>query len=194
MSNLSNLSDASREHTIAQFIADAHEVLAHGGVTESSLRALGDLLRRLAQLPDLIPDHDLAAMHGSDSSATVLHSDGAEAMTLVLAKFSPTAETPIHDHGSWAVACVVRGRDRYRHWERLDDSANPSHAELRLLYERELGPGDVVYWLDPPDDIHSQQGIDEPVWELLLFGKNAMIRPRHYFDPTTGAVRVALPQ
>jgi len=188
------MSDPSPEHTIAQFMADAHKVLARDGVTEATLRAIADLLRRLAQLPDLIPDHDLAAMHGTDSSATVLHSDGAEGTTLVLAKFSPTAETPIHDHGSWAVACVVRGRDRYRHWERLDDGADPGHAVLRLLYERELGPGDVVYWLDPPADIHSQQGIGEPVWELLLFGRNAMIRPRHYFDPTTGAVRVELPQ
>lgn len=76
----------------------------------------------------------------------------------------------------------------------MDNASDPNHAELRLLYEQELGPGEVVYWRDPPHDIHCQQGLGAPVWELVLFGKNAMVLPRHYFELETGSVRVALPQ
>ena len=133
-------------------------------------------------------------MHGTDSTAMVLRSEGMDAPTLVLAKFSPLSETPVHDHNTWAAACVVSGRDRYRHWERRDDGADDTKADVRLLYEKELGPGEIVTWLDPPRDIHSQQGIGGPVWELILFGRNAMALPRHYFEPATGAVRVAMPQ
>jgi predicted metal-dependent enzyme (double-stranded beta helix superfamily) len=106
---------------------------------------------------------------------------------LVLGLFSPRQETPVHDHNSWGIACVVQGRDRYRHWHHDDE------GHLKVLYEKMLGPGEFVVWLDPPHDIHSQQGIGDPAVELVLFGKNAMKTPRNYYDPETGKVRTALP-
>ena len=35
----------------------------------------------------------------------------------MLARFSPTKETTVHDHSSWGVVSVVNGHDRYRHGE-----------------------------------------------------------------------------
>jgi predicted metal-dependent enzyme (double-stranded beta helix superfamily) len=107
-------------------------------------------------------------------------------LTLMLAKFSPVEATPVHDHGSWGIACVIKGRDRYRHYQTVD-------GKVSLLYEKALGPGDFVTWADPPEDIHSQQGIDEPGWELVLFGKDVTKIPRRYHDLETGKVRTALP-
>ena len=170
----------------------ARELLA-GGVTVESLHAIGSALGAAALEPGFVPETELRSLHGSDSAATLLQSD-PDGLTLMLARFSPAEETPIHDHGSWGVACVVSGRDRYRGWGRLDDGSRPDRAEVRVIEERELGPGDFVTWLDPPRDIHSQQGVDEPALELVLFGRNVLKVPRHYFDPETGSVRVALPQ
>jgi len=65
---------------------------------------------------------------------------------------------------------------------------------VRLLYEKVLGPGNFVTWQEPPQDIHSQQGVGEPALELVLFGKNVMALPRRYFDLKTGKVTTALPQ
>ena len=102
----------------------------------------------------------------------------------MLARFPPDRATPIHDHGTWGLLCVARGTDRYVHWERLDDGSQTGHAELQIAFERTLGPGDVVSWLDPPGDIHSQQGHDgETAFELVFFGRNPMSSVRHYFDP-----------
>ncbi len=187
------MADVESTYSIEQFIADAQATVASTGVTESGLRAIGERLRRLSETQQLLPSSEMTSMHGTESTVTVLHSEGPEGLTLVLAKFTDQAPTPVHDHGAWAVACVVRGRDHYFAWERLDDGADPGHSRLRLASEHELVPGDVVYWLDPPHDIHSQQGIGGPVWELILFGRNTMIRPRHYFDAQTGDVREALP-
>jgi predicted metal-dependent enzyme (double-stranded beta helix superfamily) len=187
------MADVESAYSIEQFIADARATVASEGVTESSLRAIGERLRQLTETQQLLHTRELTPMHGTMSISTVLHSEGPEGLTLVLAKFIEEAPTPVHDHGAWAVACVVQGRDHYFAWERLDDGADPGHSRLRLVSERELAQGDVVYWLDPPHDIHSQQGIGGPVWELILFGKNTMIRPRHYFDTQTGDVREALP-
>lgn len=176
---------------VAAFVADAHDILADG-VSEAALLKVGERLRVLAQTPDLIPEGDLGGLHGGAASMTVLHSDGHDGLTLMLSKFPETAPTPIHNHNSWGVACVVSGRDRYQHFERLGDGSDHDHAELRLLYERELEPGDVAVWLDPPNDIHCQQGIGGPAWELVCFGLDITARPRQYFDLTTGAVRVQM--
>ena len=107
---------------------------------------------------------------------------------------APDAPTPIHDHGTWAVAHVLEGRDYYIQWERLDDRSDPERAELGVKNESVLGPGDSVYWYGPPHDIHSQQGKDGPAWELVLAGKNIMRTTRHYFDRDTGRVTEKKPQ
>jgi hypothetical protein len=63
-----------------------------------------------------------------------------------------------------------------------------------VQHEKVLGPGESVYWLDPPHDIHRQQGHEsEAALEVVLFGRDAMQTTRHYFDPETSLVRTASP-
>ncbi len=162
-------------------MASVRDMLAGG----ANLDAVGRLLAAESRRPGFVPEADMKSLHGSDSTFTILQSD-PDGLTLMLAKFSPKEETPVHDHGSWGVACVVRGRDRYRHYKTID-------GRVSLLYERELGPGDFVTWPDPPEDVHSQQGVGEAAWELVLFGKDVTKIPRHYHDLETGKVRTALP-
>jgi predicted metal-dependent enzyme (double-stranded beta helix superfamily) len=172
--------------TVAAFMDEARAMLA-GGVTEQSLHAVGQRLAQVGREKGFIPAAEMTHMHGGNSVSTILQSD-PDGLTLMLARFAPTEETPVHDHNSWGVACVIEGRDRYRHWELGAD------GNVHVLYEKELGPGSFVTWMHPPRDIHSQQGIDEPAVELVLFGTNVMVIPRRYYDPETGDVRTALPQ
>lgn len=171
---------------VADFMARARELLA-SGVDDESLAAVGRLLTEVSRDPAFIPQTELRSLHGGDTTSAVLQTD-PDGLTLMLARFSAQEETPVHDHSSWGVACVVQGKDRYRHWHHDDE------GRLKVLYEKELGPGSFVTWLDPPHDIHSQQGVGGPAFELVLFGKNTMIIPRNYYNPETGEVRTALPQ
>jgi len=164
----------------------ARDILA-GGVDEKNLETVGQLLSDVSREPGFIPAAEMKSLHGSDTTSAVLQTD-PDGLTLMLGRFSPKEETPVHNHNSWGIACVVQGRDFYRHWHHDDE------GRLKVLYEKELGPGMFVTWLDPPHDIHSQQGIDEPALELVLFGKNTMTIPRNYYDPESGKVRTALPQ
>jgi predicted metal-dependent enzyme (double-stranded beta helix superfamily) len=171
---------------VAEFMANARELLA-GGVTEESLAAVGRLLAESSRKPGFITEGEMRSLHGSESSFMLLQTD-PDGLTLMLSRFSPEAATPVHDHKSWGVACVVRGKDRYKHWELAPDGT------VRVLYERDLDPGSFVTWLGPPHDIHSQQGIEGDAMELVLFGKNVTAIARNYYDPATGKVRSALPQ
>jgi len=171
---------------VADFMVRARELLA-GGVEEHRLKAVGRLLAEASHEPGFITETEMRTLHGAGSSFTLLQSD-PDGLTLMFSRFLPDEETPVHNHGSWGVACVVSGRDRYRHWQ-LDSDGN-----VKVLYEKALGPGEFVVWLDPPHDIHSQRGIDEPAFELVLFGKNVTQIPRNYYDPETGKVRTAGPR
>jgi predicted metal-dependent enzyme (double-stranded beta helix superfamily) len=177
---------------VRDFMDEARAILARG-VNAERLTAVGHRLARAASQPGFIPDAELRSLHGGDSAASLLQTD-PDGLTLMLGQFSPREATPVHDHGSWGVACVVRGRDRYRHWQRLDDGSRPDRADVRVLYEKVLGPGEFVTWPEPPGDVHSQQGVDGPALELVLFGRNVLAVRRHYFDPETGSVRTDLPQ
>jgi predicted metal-dependent enzyme (double-stranded beta helix superfamily) len=178
--------------TVEDFMIEARAILARGVSTER-LTEVGRRLAQGASQPGFIPDTELRSLHGGVSAATLIQTD-PDGLTLMLGQFSPREATPVHDHGSWGVACVVQGRDRYKHWERLDDGSRPDRAQVRVLYEKVLGPGEFVTWLDPPGDVHSQQGVHGPALELVLFGRNVLEVPRHYFDPDTGTVRTDLPQ
>jgi len=98
-------------------------------------------------------------------------------------QFPPDRPTRVHNHGSWGVACIYQGHDLYTAWRREDSGHGPGHAKLTKVEERVLGPGDYAYWLDPPQDLHSQQGANgETAWEFVLFGHDTMGKPRLYFD------------
>ena len=49
----------------------------------------------------------------------------------------------------------------------------------------------VLWFHEPPHDIHSQQGVEGPVRELVYFGRNPNTRPRAYFDRPGGTVPYA---
>ena len=185
---------ADRADDWARLVADARAILDREGVTEAGLKAIGARLQREAGAIDVGTITGLKALHGSGSTSTVLHSESPEGLTLVFSRFPPEAATPVHNHGAWGVALVLEGRDHHIHWRRLDDGTAAGRARLETDSDTVVPEGEFVYWFDPPGDIHSQQGVGGPVYELVLFGRNVMIHPRLYFDPREGTVDERLPQ
>lgn len=177
-----------------RLVADARAILDRDGETEASLRAVGSRMQRTAEGFDAHTIEGLKGLHGTGSSSTVLHSESPDGLTLVLSRFPPEAPTPVHNHGSWGVALVIEGRDHHVHWRRLDDGMTPGRARIEVDADEIVPEGAFVFWLGPPGDIHSQQGVSRPAYELVLFGRNVMVRPRLYFDPRAGTVAERLPQ
>jgi predicted metal-dependent enzyme (double-stranded beta helix superfamily) len=189
------MSDEAVRAAIDTSLIKARQAIDRHGVSRMAMEAIQKILHNLASTPGLGEAASLQELHQSGAAATVLASEGAEGITLVYGRFPPEQPTPIHDHGSWGVAYVLSGRDRYIHWKRLDSGGEPGRAMLEVEYDRVLSPGDSVYWFDPPGDIHSQQGYEGgTAWELVLFGHDPMQVDRHYFDVDTGEVATAKPQ
>ncbi len=90
---------------------------------------------------------------------------------------------------------MYRGRDIYQQWQRLDAGTGAGKAQVALLEERVLEPGDVAIVPPPPQDIHAQQGfVGEVAYELVLFGTNPAGKRRLYFDPARGIAYTSQPR
>src|SRR5207247_7314007 len=122
----------------------ARELLA-GGVEEHRLKAVGRLLAEASHEPGFITETEMRTLHGTGSSFTLLQSD-PDGLTLMFSRFLPDEETPVHNHGSWGVACVVSRRDRYRRWQLDADGTG------KVQDETALGQGQYVLWYNQHHD------------------------------------------
>jgi predicted metal-dependent enzyme (double-stranded beta helix superfamily) len=175
------------ESNLEQFFRAAEGLLAERGPGAETFARIGALLRSLAADPTLVDPSRLAALHDSSADFTILgHGEGGT--TLMLGRFRADAPTPVHNHNSWGVIRVVRGRDRHILWAREDDGSQPGRARLRVVQSRDLDPDDLAWFPDAPGDIHSQQGIGGDAWELVYFARDPTTRSRLYFDPDRGLV------
>lgn len=191
--------------SVREFIAGAQKVLTEKGDGDEGLASLCEHMRRFLLEPAVMAEHDAFADRAVASAeaegqyrdtgrrSEVLYTD-ASGLTLVRSRFSPTEATPVHSHGTWGVVGVYAGRDLHRSYRRRNAVMGPGYAELELIEERVLEPGDVVLIPRPPQDIHSQQGYGgEPTFELVLFGANAMVIPRLIFDLENRSAREVIP-
>ncbi len=189
------MTGTAENYDLAAFVADARKIVPAGGADPgpAGREAIGALLRRLAQSEQILERTGQTTArqgtHGLDIRGGEIHKEPDGTMALMLARFPHESETPIHNHNSWGVVCVVTGSDRYLAWRRTDGGGREGHAEVELVAESLLGPGDVVHFADIPEDIHSQQGANgAPVWELVFFGRDPNTTPRLYFDPNARTV------
>jgi predicted metal-dependent enzyme (double-stranded beta helix superfamily) len=135
--------DEQGQARLARLFADVRAVLAEKGVSDAGLAEAGQLLAVVAAEP-WVREVELAPKHGGASESRVLRSDGPDDLTLTLARFRVEQATGVHDHGSWGVAVVVDGHDRYQRWERLDAGDEAGRARLRLVEEVIAGARDLV--------------------------------------------------
>ena len=182
---------STRDQLIQTFHTRALELLDTDDEHGTNRDEIARLLQELAVQPDILPEVDLARLHDTGSTATILHQGEDGRGALMLLRLPDDAPTPVHNHNTWGVAVVIEGTNRYWRWERLDDGSDPDRAELRLGEVFVHGPGEYVLWGDPPHDLHAQQGVDGAAYEFVFFGRNPNLQPRAYFDPETGQVSYA---
>ncbi|MCA9859552.1 MAG: hypothetical protein KC438_07515 [Thermomicrobiales bacterium] len=178
-------------YTIDAFHADALAILEKLGHSSEARAQIRARLEQLAQQPGILPDIALERLHSTGSTATILREGKNGEGALMLLALPAEAPTPIHNHNTWGVACVIEGTNRYWRWERLDDCSDPAREDIRLVEVFDHTTGQSAEWGDPPQDLHAQQGVDGTAYEFVFFGRNPQLQPRAYFDPDTGEVTYA---
>ncbi len=176
-------------NTISAFISDVKQILAENPYDTVDLERIAERMQTLLANPVIREwrEEPSGNIHTGRQSSPLYKDDSG--LTLMHARFGPENMTSIHNHNSWGVVGLYRGRDRYQIWRRLDEGHGTGKAQVELVEERVLEPGDVAIMPPPPQDIHAQQGFEgEAAYEFVLFGSDPT-GPRLYFDPTQGTAQ-----
>lgn len=185
----------SQNDTIALFIHDVKQILVASPKQDDVLERIAERMRKLVADPSIRnwQEEPVGNIHSGQQPGPLYQDESG--LTLMHARFGSESMTPIHNHHSWAIVGVYRGRDLYQKWRRIDAGNAAGDAQVELIEERVLEPGDVVIVPAPPQDIHAQQGwAGEAAYELVLFGTNPAGKPRLYFDPAQGIAFTAQPR
>jgi len=190
------------QNVVRSFVDDARTILAHGP-TDDALAQLMARMRLLIRHPTVLEDHEAFLARSATDGSTLYADVGRKSevlytdetgLTLVRSRFFPDQATPVHSHGTWGVLGVYAGQDLHQSYVRRDSGSGAGTAELELIEESVLAAGDVALIPRPPQDIHQQQGYGgEPAFELVVFGKNAMVIPRLIFDVAAKTAREVIP-
>jgi hypothetical protein len=87
---------------------------------------------------------------------------------------------------------MYRGSVDHTVYERLDDGSREGHADLAMVDDRRLGPGDVCVLIQPAE-IHSFVALEEGTHSLTVVGGH-YAELRHYFNPADKTCVVRRPR
>jgi 3-mercaptopropionate dioxygenase len=100
----------------------------------------------------------------------------------------PGMQTPVHDHLAWGLVGLYQGEQAEETFGRRDDGARAGRADLALVGQRRLRPGDL-YSLLPENDIHRVRTVSAATSvSLHLLGNDNGCIWRHRFHPEEGRV------
>jgi 3-mercaptopropionate dioxygenase len=99
-----------------------------------------------------------------------------------VAVFRPGVQAPVHDHRSWAVIGIYRGRERET-WFRRPDGPGP--LEVVADFTNETGTAHVV----PDATIHTVAALDDrEAVSIHVYGTDIVTQERSTYDRASGAV------
>jgi len=151
--------------------------------------AFAALLAGDGWLPDACAKPDDTSKMGGGIGQYALYRADDGSLCLFSLVVPAGAATPVHDHLAWGLVGIYRGRQDETVYRRLDDGADPAHAQLEISKRQELGPGEFYTLLPPTDDIHYVRTIsDTPSISIHLLANDTACIWRHRFDPASGAV------
>ena len=105
--------------------------------------------------------------------------------SLLVAVFEAGVPAPVHNHGSWAVVGVYRGRERETWFRRLDDGTFPGRADLEVDRSSVNSPGTVT--VVPDGTIHTVEAVDgHDAVSIHVYGTDIVTQERSCFNVVGG--------
>jgi predicted metal-dependent enzyme (double-stranded beta helix superfamily) len=141
-------------------------------------KALQEPLKRIVAQPDLLSLGVKRQGNHIDNSK-YLYYDGQ--LVISLDEFPKGKRIPPHDHGVWEALAVYKGSFDHTVYERKDDGTKEGYADLAMVDDRRLQPGDVAI-VAQPAEIHTFVALEEGTYSITVVGGHYK-ELRHYFKP-----------
>lgn len=152
---------------LREFVVDmTRQVERHGREEVALLREGGELLARLIEHDDWLPDA-YAAAHRAHHQEYLLHCDPLGRFSVVSLVLAPEQKTPVHDHTVWCMIGVMRGIEcfeEYRH--------EGKGVPMQKTGEHLCGKGDIEVASPTIGDIHvmANPSRDQAAVSVHVFG------------------------
>lgn len=153
---------------VARFGNDTHAITAAIDAPFQALLARSDLLTIGVPRPG---NHVAMSWY--------LYYDGD--LSLLIYPLAKGKVIPAHDHGNWESMFVYRGAVKHTVYERIDDGTVAGHADLKIVDDRVLRPGDSAV-IAPPADIHTFLATEEDTYAITV-ASGFYKEERCYFQP-----------
>ena len=113
-------------------------------------------------------------------------------MSITLDHMPIGKDIPPHDHGVWEALGLYSGELRHTVYDRKDDGSREGYAELEIIDNRTLRPGDMAI-VAPPAEIHGFTALTDDTWTVTLVG-GPYKADRSYFNPENNSYVRANPK
>jgi predicted metal-dependent enzyme (double-stranded beta helix superfamily) len=133
---------------LADFVRDAERLV-------DDPHAIADRLRPLLAADGwLAPEHQRGSRHGYRQH--LLHVAESRRLSVVALVWLPGQVTPIHDHVSWCVVGVYRGRERETHYRLVERDGRHRLLPMGVV---EAPAGHVEALVPPASNIHAVEAV-----------------------------------
>lgn len=178
------MSQNDNVYSILQCATDINTAIAGIGADTKKLGAgLAGPMQKLMQRGDLL-EIGLPRQGNNVAFSRYLYFDAD--MTMIVFKVPMDKAVQPHDHGIWESLFVYRGQLRHTKYQRTDAGDRDGFADLRVVDDGVLSPGDFTV-VAPPEDIHGFVALTDDTYGISVV-KGEYKEIRNYYNPQSNEV------
>ncbi|MDZ8189821.1 MAG: cysteine dioxygenase family protein [Nostoc sp. ChiSLP02] len=149
------------------------------------------LLKKQDWLPQEFAQPNLNSVLGEGIGQWLLYRSQDRSLSIFSLVISPNSITTIHDHLSWGLVGLYKGRQEQTLYRRVDNGELEGRAQLQSIGVYKVKVGDIYRLLPPDADIHSVKAttVFSPAISIHVMGNDTGILLRHQYNPEQGNVK-----
>ncbi|BAY60100.1 hypothetical protein NIES22_01570 [Calothrix brevissima NIES-22] len=181
---------------LREFVAIAKQIVSHtAGDRQETLNTLEPHFATLLKKQDWLPEQFAQPNHqsglGGGIGQWLLYRSQDRSLTIFSLVIPPNSITPVHDHLSWGLVGLYKGRQEETVYRRLDNGDVEGYAQLQNLGTYKVKSGDIYRLLPPDGDIHSVKAttVFTPSISIHVMGNDTGNILRHHYNPEAKSVK-----
>ncbi|MDZ7959230.1 MAG: hypothetical protein RMY34_15340 [Aulosira sp. DedQUE10] len=181
---------------LREFVAIAKQIISN--TTHNRKQTLNTLEPHFAALlkkQDWLAEEFAQPNHhsglGGGIGQWLLYRSQDRSLTIFSLVIPPNSITPVHDHLSWGLVGLYKGRQEETVYRRLDNGDVEGRAQLQSLGVYKVKTGNIYHLLPPDGDIHSVKAttVFTPSISIHVMGNDTGNILRNQYHPEQGSVR-----
>lgn len=149
-----------------------------------------ELLAQEGWLPEKYAQINPESEMGGGIGQWLLYRSQDRSLTVFSLVIPPGASTPVHDHLAWGLIGLYKSNQAETVYTRIDGGNVEGQAQLEVVEELSLQPGDIYRLLPPEGDIHAVKTTSaSPSVSIHVLGNDTGCIWRYQFIPESHSVK-----